>query len=227
MGLKQQDYNTARQNYEFEYNKAVQLQQIMQSNVNTQTDNARANLSVITSTFEKSGLAWEELSFDQQSFIQQLEMQAGFPVGISKQFMESNPGVEVKWTNSSYDSAGNEVLSFFGVDKSGNPTLIKTLPTGGVKEATKATETEKDLAEVNRVFSTLIRGQGGYVNLADFQIERSRSRLSASDFNNRFGYMLSPGDQIKEFGISAAQARTETEEDPIDAAIRKALGLTQ
>lgn len=68
-----------------------------------------------------------------------------------------------------------------------------------------ATEGDKDLSEIRRLDSVLnaSRQGGQYVDGNVYQSQKRTSRLSAQDFDARFGNLLSPSDQSK-YGVSSS-----------------------
>ncbi|HUU86677.1 MAG TPA: hypothetical protein VMX17_02895, partial [Candidatus Glassbacteria bacterium] len=200
MNLKQMDYQTARQNYEWEYNKAVQAQQLLSTEQDRMIDNARANFNIISNL----GISWDEMETTMQNQITKIEMQGGLPVGTYKAIAEANVFSEIKWTGKGIDTQGNEIMSFFGVDKDGIPKLIKAIPTGGYKAPAteKPTSTEIKTAEITAIEQKLLASKGtdGYVDPGVYLDKRTKSTLSPDEFNKRFSYLLSPQEQ-KNLGI--------------------------
>lgn len=66
------------------------------------------------------------------------------------------------------------------------------------KEPEKLTEAEQKLVEIPITENTLLksRGEDGFVDPKIYLAERRKSRLSASDFDNRFSDLLSPQERV-------------------------------
>lgn len=136
MKLKEMDYNTANAAYNTSFNQAIQIQNLIEGRLskdaqiaNQERDDARANLNVVLKMTADTGAGWTDLDPKMQTQIQQLEMQAGLPIGITQAYMASNPGSSVDYVTTGYDAEGNQVVSFFSYNN-GEPTLIKAIETG-------------------------------------------------------------------------------------------------
>jgi len=133
MSATQQTYQDARGNYEFEYNKSIQLQQLAAQTEDRDMDNARATINTITNMMSASGITWDGLSESMQDQIWKLELQSGIPMGTLQSFIVSHPKSKVIATKDGYDAAGNAIISFIYEDENGVPEVGYVLKTGGVK----------------------------------------------------------------------------------------------
>jgi len=193
MNLNQQTYENSRSAYEFEINKALQNQQLL----NQTQDNNRATLTAVSNLLKD--VSWDDIPTDMQNTITKLEMSAGFPVGVMKAFTNENPGVEVKWTNKTTDANGNEIMQFFGTDSSGNPVLIKGIQTGGVGAGAEETNISIQLKNS--------KGTNGFVDPGVYQNLKETSEMSPTEFDARYANRLSPQEQqnlgVKTTGVSS------------------------
>jgi LysM repeat protein len=193
MNLNQQTYENSRSAYEFEINKALQNQQLL----NQTQDNNRATLIAVSNLLKD--VSWDDIPTDMQNTITKLEMSAGFPVGVMKAFTNENPGVEVKWTNKTTDANGNEIMQFFGTDSSGNPVLIKGIQTGGVSAGAEETNISIQLNNS--------KGTDGFVDPGVYQNLKETSEMSPTEFDARYANRLSPQEQqnlgVKTTGVNS------------------------
>lgn len=148
MKLKQADYNAATNAYNSQFTQAVQLLNLVEGRIakadqeaNRQRDDARANLVVLQNLLKDT--KWSEVDANMRTQLNQLEMKAGLPVGVTEAFMKANPGLKVDYTISGTDAEGNQIVSFFSYNN-GDPKLIRTITTAGVKttDARKAADKE-------------------------------------------------------------------------------------
>lgn len=149
MKLKQMDYNASVADYNASFSKALQIQSLIESRVskaeqikNQQSDNARANLSVVAKAMTDSGKIWDELDPNLQATISKLELQAGVPVGVTQEFYNSYPDDEVVTQTKGTDASGQEFVSFITKDKNGNYS-VKNVYTRGVSKAATSAQIKK------------------------------------------------------------------------------------
>lgn len=88
--------------------------------------------------------------------------------------------------------------------------LQALMPTIKVKPATQ-TQTEKDQVVINSLNNQLVgaKGTDGYTDPNLYARLRASSSISASDFDNRFGYLVNPASYAK-LGISKGNAGVPT-----------------
>jgi len=193
MKLQSQTYEDARQQYEFEYNKALQQQQLLASAENTQMDNSRATLNSITNMMTSAGMSWNDLDINMQYQIYKSELQAGLPAGTTQAFTQNKPGAKVIATKDGYDASGNAITTFIYEGSDGMPGITYTVKTGGIKTTGSSGGSSKidDSQRVSQVESFLNsrRGTDGYVSADDY-VEAQQSWIgiggTISDFKAAF-----------------------------------------
>ncbi len=79
MDLTKSDYNTARSDWEFEYNKAMQLYSALNTEENRQRDDARAQLAVL----QKNGFDYNTATPEMKSMVDSLDLQAYGRTGVT------------------------------------------------------------------------------------------------------------------------------------------------
>jgi len=101
MDLTGQDFANASTTYQNEFNRNVQLYNLMAgaeereiTHAERLRDDARANLTTISNIFTKSGVVWADLTEDNKTKIKALEIQAGYPEGLSEALMSMDSVAE-------------------------------------------------------------------------------------------------------------------------------------
>lgn len=90
------------------------------------------------------------------------------------------------------------------------PAIKKQEAIAAAAKLPKATESDKDLAEVNAVTDRLLatRGNDGFIDPQKYLSERAKSRLSTSDFDARMAHLLSPQERQRLLGTPKGQELT-------------------
>lgn len=152
MGYTEKDYNTTRQNYEYEFNKNLQIQNAYTSAINReltldekQKNDARATLSSMWN-MAKESVAKDPKTLDDyfktnSSTIQQLELQAGEPAGSFEAYVRAVPDVTIIGKVKGTDANGKEFMSYQGMDANGQIINTKVY-TGGVATKTVASASQ-------------------------------------------------------------------------------------
>ncbi len=126
------DYSTANSNYQFEFNKNLQVQQMFSNKQDKVVDDARATLTTFNNILSTSGMSYNDMSPAMQSQMNVLEMQAGMPIGTMELYARSKPKSNMISQGEGVDSAGNKsvwILSSNPDDPNGQP-IMSTMPTG-------------------------------------------------------------------------------------------------
>jgi hypothetical protein len=160
----QSDYATANSNYQFEFNKNLQLQQMFSTKQDKAVDDARATLTTFNNILSSSGMSYDDMSASMKAQISVQEMQAGMPIGTMELYARSKPKSDIVSTQSGTDASGNDFVTFFSKDKDGNVTQEK-MYTGGVStkpgdsEITKKAQ-DNDIAEAVLRFKDTMEAKG-------------------------------------------------------------------
>jgi LysM repeat protein len=224
MKYKGADYENATQEYTTSFNQALQYAQLLSGMAsqeatieNQAKDNARANLTVVTNMLKDSNTTIANASTSIKNQIKQLELQAGIPVGSTEAFSNSTPNVEILSAIQGTDAEGNDIVTYIYKDqKTGMAGTKQVISTGG-KTTEKASATEKATAseqtEINRVQSQLEASRNGGENVDGnvYLSLRASSTLSPTEFDQRFGDLLSLSDQKKYGLVSTTQTERQNE----------------
>jgi len=92
MGLDYQDSVTA---YNAEFNKNLQIYQLVDAEMDEATAAARANLQIYQNAVTAGNISYDKLSSTQRTFINKLEMQSGLPIGFTASLRADNAGGKV------------------------------------------------------------------------------------------------------------------------------------
>ena len=219
MGFKQTDYANASAAYQNDFNRNVSLINAVEGRItnedqqaNQVKDDARANLTLLTNMVNESGKTWDTLDPSLMNKIQELEMKAGMPAGVTETFARVMPGMKVDYTTAGYDAAGNQVVSFFSYND-GDPKLIKSINSGAVKAKTAAESGKPSETEVKRtaiqsyaIFMQPKLGQDGCIAPNDYKTARlgwvSETGYSADDFDKAFSHLRNPKEPYGAYGVT-------------------------
>lgn len=148
MNLTQQSFVNANAQYANDFNRKLSMIELVQKQktlVNAEKDRALANWQVLADTFERSGLTWDRLSFDQQVLVESLAAKAGFP-GLSQYIGALEIGTERLTTTLVKDTAGNNFYQTLVRNPDGSLEVITT-PTGIRSKVTGGDDTEEDMVK--------------------------------------------------------------------------------
>jgi hypothetical protein len=122
MGL---DYQDAVNAYNTEFNRNLQVYNLVQESIDKQTAAARANLQMFANSITSGNMSYSSLSSDQKLFVNKLELQSGLPVGFV-----SNLKLSAKDKLLNVNSETGEALI---MNADGTFNVVKTgmTPTGG------------------------------------------------------------------------------------------------
>ncbi len=169
MGLTQQSWDNASSAYNSEYSRNVQTWSLFNEEQDRVRRDAQANLTTITNMAQESGKGWNDFSPDMRRAISAMETQSGLPPGTFRDFMATSPGKLLTTVNGT-DAAGNDIVSFVYQDKNGNPSIVRTVRTGGYTKPSgsgsdddeeKPTELESIVDEAARDIINIEKANGG------------------------------------------------------------------
>lgn len=199
MQLNNQNYTNSRESYEFEVNKALQIQTLVSNNQDKQADNARANITALYNAIKDKPAAFANPTPEQKAQWNNLEVQAGWQPGTLEAYANALPG-----TNILFHNTDNGVTSIFYEDPNhpGQVGQVKTYGTAsGGTTLTPAQKAQMTGLADNELKKGL-DAKTGYINGADYV--RLRSDWSAYQdplsFDSNFSYLLSPEDKTK-YGV--------------------------
>ena len=143
MNLTQQDFSNASTAYSQEFNRNLQMIDLVLGIENREQAEAQANLNTIVNLAKNSGKSFADLTPSQQLSINNLELQAGLPVGTVGTFMTSKPTAEIITNGRSTDANGNEFAWIMSKEGDNPPEIVRVGATGGFKETTETTMEEE------------------------------------------------------------------------------------
>lgn len=123
MGLTEKDYANVRSDWEFEYNKAIQLYTALGTEQNRQRDDARAQLAVL----QKNGFDYTTATPENKSMVDSLDLQAYGRTGVTASTPPGDKEIDI-YT----DTNGNRIrVTQNQTTKQYSQTLIGTGLKGG------------------------------------------------------------------------------------------------
>lgn len=140
MQLTDKDFDEARDEYEFEYNKNLAIFNAFEQKEKEADAFTKATYNSIYNMMTNSGKSWDELPDKMKTEISTMEVKMGIPVGTFESLAISKPKANIIQQGKSIDESGNEFAWSVIQNEDGTPEVIKTF-TGGFKE----TEGEEDL----------------------------------------------------------------------------------
>lgn len=212
MQLEQKSYDQARDEYEFGFNKTIQVYNALSGELNRAEDNARANAQMIINSLQKNRGA--EVTEVMRTGWNRIELQAGLEPGTIENYALAVPDVEVKWMDEGFDPQGNKVVTFYGLDKEGQPSVVSTHKTGMVKESVDAANpggyTDQEIrklravgiepAEVNKADNYLYGVNPVEIELDDAQLDAVATALFAA-IPDTFGNVVDLFNHLDQSGV--------------------------
>lgn len=213
MSFKQTDYSNAVSEYNIKFNQAVTLVNMVNDYENTQiarenrlADDARANLSVISSIVKDSGKTWTEIDDGMRAQINKLELQSGLPVGSIGMFINEFPKSQLLTSVTGTDASGNDIVSFIYKDENGRPGIVEVVKTGGfTKPSTKKTTTNGSETVFTDESGNEITPFESAEKFAEENSGLSEAELK-KELRKKYGKNLSDGD-INSIAVSAIEKR--------------------
>jgi len=154
MGLQGQEFADATAQYNKSFSQAIQLYNIFDKEQDELQRNAKANLNVFVNALQaqiqSGGLSFDQITGVQKAKIQELELQAGFPLGVTELMLSIKPEVKTLYTSKGTDAEGNDIVTFIYEDPAtpGRPGLTEIVKTGGVAEPPESEITEISIATI-------------------------------------------------------------------------------
>jgi len=231
MGYTQQDFSNAQTEYQTKFGNALKLMDIiMEEEEIERTEEqeerdiereekkesekmAQANWNVLLGTVGdalKSGAvtSYAELPEDQQMMLRKLELQGGLPEGMTEAVLGMiKPEKNIKSVLYSTDKA---TVSFIYDDKT-----TETFKTGLTAKVIQPTAIEREQEEITNAQNLLTNfGQRDYVSGGYYEQVRANSTLSPTEFDKRFGHLLSDADRQK-LGMTKVDELAQWEEKKV------------
>src|SRR3990167_651798 len=144
MGFSEKDYDEARDEYEFEFNKAIQVQTAYQNYKNAEEqsenrvrDDARATLNTMNNLIANSGVDFDQFISGDPAFssrLSELEAMAGMPIGSFETFPRSKPKANLLSTTVQDTADGGKAAYFVYSGADGVPSVVAVGLPGAVSE---------------------------------------------------------------------------------------------
>jgi hypothetical protein len=196
MKLTQQDYDNANSSYQYEFNKALQIQSQVSTEKNQIRDDARATLTTIVNNMSKSGIELTSLDPAMLANISTLELQAGAPVGSTIEFYKADPKANILFSGTDTDADGNNF--YYQVDTDGNKKITYTggVSTSGSGNLTGAEQLKADAQNVASQMEAAA-GEDGYISPDDWNTFKLRWQTIYPDdsFTTRFAKFRNPANK--------------------------------
>jgi len=186
MNYKNLDYQTAKSEYDSDYNKIIEVTKLAYDMYDSERsfalqlqDSARANLTIITNAITSGQMSYDSLDSATKSQIQQLEVQSGLPVGTVASLKLS--------AKDSLLSINSETGQALIADGSGGYSVKQVF---SVEKSAAAVGSEAYYqnvkSEYESAFGSLFKqGDGTYVNGSQFQSLMSAWTQDTSDTTNK------------------------------------------
>jgi len=149
--LTDKDYQTASAEYDKEFSKNYQVQELYNAQANEQEKDALSRLTTIINLSKDSGIDWSSIDQSMRNEINKAEVQAGLIPGTIETFMRAKPKANLLATVNGQDESGNPITTFIYADESGNPGIVQTVRTGGVSATTEALEDSRLKAKIDQL----------------------------------------------------------------------------
>ena len=144
MKLKETDYDNARKEYEFEYNKNVALTNAYASEKDKELTADKSAYNTIYNMYINSGKPISEVPDAIIQQMNQFEIKMGMPVGTFAALATAKPKANIIQSGVSADASGNEFAWMISQEPDGIPSLTR-ISTGGYKKTTTTNEARQDL----------------------------------------------------------------------------------
>jgi len=159
MNMTKDDYTTANDAYNTEFNHNMAVQAAVSTEGNKIRDDARATLTTINNMVANSGRTYSELDLNMRAKVNELELQAGIPVGTFETFAASKPKANIISTSNGTDSSGNDFVYFISKDPITGELTTDKLYTGGVSSTGGESAADINRRRDNDIAEAIIRFQ--------------------------------------------------------------------
>jgi len=208
MNLTGQDYDNARQTYNDEYNKNLQIQQIYNKEVNETQQDAQAYLTSVTNLISNSGKSWADIDEGMKADIYNYELKAGWAPGTLAAFARSKPKANVVATSTGYDADGNQMVTIIS-DENGQ-IKVSNVRTGGKRAGGLADLTPAQQSAAFKLADDFEKASTTFIEIAssyDRISVSAKDPSAAGDLSLIFAYMkmLDPRSVVREGEFATAQ----------------------
>lgn len=185
MGFTQQDFENTSTYYSNQYKRVLDVYNLISDEEDkelTRTEraknDAKANLTVIQNALREGNIDYATLTDDQKLKISQLEIQSGYPQGLTAKIKNTDPDKKVQTVTSRTGADGNVYYDILLTDKDGGMS-VKSILKG--KAASSELKTSAYWSAIDRARKDLREGkdwgyvwkrvQGQFSGVADAEID--------------------------------------------------------
>lgn len=202
MQFTQMDYETAKEQYQTEFNTRMSVYKAVADQFNADRAFASTQWSMMASYISKGQISWDKMSPDQKAQIAKYEAIMGMPIGfMSKLQMEA--GANIISATQRIAPNGGTYTDIIYKDMNGS-LKTKSVYTGQTRIASGNTGTRTASTEslVLQAKSALVAGKDGYVSPENYNAVKGVSGLTPTAFDKEFGYLVNPDhyDNAKKYG---------------------------
>lgn len=171
--LGEKDYQTARDDYEFEYNKNLQLISAFnnytnaeEAKVNRERDDARATWQTISNALASGNVNYADIPLATKQEIVKLEQTMGLPLGFTEHIKNEDPKANIISTDTFTDTNGNRVISV--LKKVGNEFKVEKYIAGKAQKESTVKDMEREAdKQIQSIIQRLETQAKGDDNLYD------------------------------------------------------------
>lgn len=192
MQFTQMDYETAKEQYQTEFNTRMSVYKAVADQFNADRAFASTQWSMMASYISKGQTTWDQMSPDMKAQVAKYEAIMGMPIGfMSKLQMEA--GANIISTTQRVAQNGGTYTDIVYKDTDGS-IKSKSVYTGQTRVASGNTGTRTASTEslVLKAKSALVAGNDGYVSPKNYNAVKSVSGLTPAQFDKEFGYLVNP-----------------------------------
>lgn len=198
MQFTQMDYETAKGQYETEFNTRMNVYKAITDQYNADRAFASTQWSMIASYISKGQTSWDQLTPDQKAQIAKYEAVMGLPIGFMST-LKMEAGANVITTSQRVGSDGYQYVDMIIQGADGKPR-VESIRTGKVKTSSGNTNktTKKDMSSVKaEVYSGMDSsiGKDGYVSPTTYNANKAywiKQGGSAEEFDKEFSGFVNP-----------------------------------
>ena len=140
VNLTGQDYQLATQKYDADFNKAIQITNLVRgieedqkADEEKRADNARANVQVMYNLLKEGNVSYDKLSQSEKANITKMEVQAGLPSGFVKYISETIEDPAVSFLSAYTDANGKRIQPIATVDPKTGAVKVNNISLGRAK----------------------------------------------------------------------------------------------
>ena len=209
------DIDNAQQEYQFKFNAAISLTNLVRGIENDQksdaerkSDNARANAQIMYNLIKSGNVDYANLDESTKADIKAMEISAGLPVGFTQFITETLEEPAVSFLPAYTDASGRRIQPVGVIDKNTGAFKITNVDIGqakaegggGGKSAEEKAREKEEKAQESRdsEFEKFAKEMANKVYDGDMTREEARDRIKAfyPDYDENVIYDLVPDESV-------------------------------